>query len=52
MRAAESTAALIYERFGDLIVGEGSENVVHDLIRCLRATGGGRSRSPNPARGG
>ena len=37
MRLAEPTAALIYERFGDLIVGEGSENVVDDMIRRLRA---------------
>lgn len=37
MKLAEPTAALIYERFGDLIVGEGSENVVDDLIRRLRA---------------
>ncbi len=39
MRAAESTAALIYERFAELIVGEGSENVADDLVRRLRASG-------------
>jgi nicotinamide-nucleotide amidase len=37
--AAEPTAALIYERFGDLIVGEGAENVADDLVRRLRAAG-------------
>ena len=36
MQSAEPTAALIYERFADLIVGEGSENVADDLIRRLR----------------
>ena len=33
------TAALIYERFGDLIVGEGSEDVVDALARELARTG-------------
>lgn len=36
MQSAEATAALIYERFGHLVVGEGSDNVAHDLVRRLR----------------
>jgi competence/damage-inducible protein CinA-like protein len=38
-RLIESTAALIYERFGDLIVGEGTEDVVDGLVRELARTG-------------
>ena len=38
-RSLEPTAALIYERFGDLIVGEGPEDVVDALVRELRRTG-------------
>ncbi len=34
--AIESTAALIYERFGNLIVGEGDENVTEGLVRELQ----------------
>jgi nicotinamide-nucleotide amidase len=35
----EPTAALIYERFADLIIGEGSEDVVDALVRELARTG-------------
>jgi nicotinamide-nucleotide amidase len=35
----EPTAALIYERFGDLIVGEGAEDVVDALVHELHRTG-------------
>jgi len=35
----EATAAQIYERFGDLIVGEGAEDVVDALVRELHRTG-------------
>ncbi len=35
----EPTAALIYERFGDLIVGEGAEDVVDAVVRELARTG-------------
>ena len=35
----EPTAALIYERFGDLIVGEGTEDVVDAVVRELARTG-------------
>jgi nicotinamide-nucleotide amidase len=35
----ESTAATIYERFGPMIVGEGSEDVVDALVRELSRTG-------------
>ena len=35
----EPTAAIIYERFGDLIVGEGTDDVVHALARELERTG-------------
>ena len=38
-RSLEPTAALIYERFGDLIVGEGPEDVVDALVLELRRTG-------------
>ena len=38
-RLIEPTAALIYERFSDLIVGEGSEDVVDALVRELKRTG-------------
>jgi nicotinamide-nucleotide amidase len=38
-RLIEPTAALIYERFGDLIVGEGSEDVVDAVVRELARTG-------------
>jgi nicotinamide-nucleotide amidase len=38
-RLIEPTAALIYERFGDLIVGEGTEDVVDALVRELARTG-------------
>ncbi|MDB5351569.1 MAG: competence/damage-inducible protein CinA-like protein [Planctomycetota bacterium] len=35
----EATADLIYDRFGDLIVGEGSEDVAHGLVSRLRSLG-------------
>jgi nicotinamide-nucleotide amidase len=35
----EPTAAIIYERFADLIVGEGNEDVVEALVRELVRTG-------------
>ena len=35
----EPTAASIYERFGDLIVGEGADDVVDALVRELSRTG-------------
>jgi nicotinamide-nucleotide amidase len=35
----EPTAALIYERFGDLIVGEGTDDVVEALAQELARTG-------------
>jgi nicotinamide-nucleotide amidase len=35
LRALEPTAALIYRRFGALIVGEGSEDVAEALVRGL-----------------
>jgi len=35
----EPTAALIYERFADLIIGEGNEDVVDALVRELIRTG-------------
>jgi nicotinamide-nucleotide amidase len=35
LRALEPTAALIYRRFGDLIVGEGSEDLAEALVRGL-----------------
>jgi nicotinamide-nucleotide amidase len=38
-RLIEPTARLIYERFGDLIVGEGAEDVVDALVRELARTG-------------
>ena len=38
-RLIEPTAALIYERFGDLIVGEGAEEVVDAMVRELARTG-------------
>jgi nicotinamide-nucleotide amidase len=38
-RLIEPTAAIIYERFGDLIVGEGAEDVVDALARELARTG-------------
>ena len=37
--AAGPTAALIYERFGDLIVGEGGDDVAEGLVSRLRASG-------------
>ncbi len=39
LRLIEPTAALIYERFADLIVGEGTEDVVDALVRELARTG-------------
>ena len=39
LKLIEPTAALIYERFGDLIVGEGTEDVVDALARELARTG-------------
>lgn len=39
LRQAESTAALIYERFGSLIVGEGTEDVAEGLFAQLARTG-------------
>jgi nicotinamide-nucleotide amidase len=39
LRLIEPTAALIYERFADLIVGEGSDDVVDALVRELARTG-------------
>ena len=38
-RLIEPTATLIYERFGDLIVGEGTEDVVEALVRELARSG-------------
>jgi nicotinamide-nucleotide amidase len=38
-RLIEPTAALIYERFGDLIVGEGLEDVVDAMVKELARTG-------------
>ncbi len=38
-RLIEPTVALIRERFGDLIVGEGAEDVVDALVRELKRTG-------------
>jgi nicotinamide-nucleotide amidase len=35
----EPTAAIIHERFGDLIVGEGTEDVVDAVVRELARTG-------------
>ncbi len=35
----ESTARLIYERFGDLIIGEGSEDVADGLVQELAKAG-------------
>ena len=35
----EPTAATIYERFGPMIVGEGTEDVVDALVRALMRTG-------------
>ena len=37
LRAMEATAATIYERYGNLIVGEGSDDVAHALVKGLRA---------------
>ena len=38
-RLIEPTAALIYERFGDLIIGEGADDVVEAMARELARTG-------------
>ncbi|RUL88615.1 competence/damage-inducible protein A [Tautonia sociabilis] len=35
----EPTAAIIYERFADLIVGEGTDDVAEGLVAALRSTG-------------
>lgn len=37
-RMIEPTAALIYERFGPLIVGEGTDDVADGLVRLLAST--------------
>lgn len=39
LRALEPTAADIYQRFGDLIIGEGSEDVADALVRHLASSG-------------
>ncbi len=37
--STEATAVTIYERFGNMIVGEGNEDIVDSLIRLLFKTG-------------
>lgn len=39
LHATEPTAALIRERFGNLIVGEGTDDVAEGLVAALRARG-------------
>ena len=49
-RAAEPTAALIYERFGDLIVGEKARRTSPTTWFVGSAPSGSRSAWPSPAR--
>jgi nicotinamide-nucleotide amidase len=39
LRSMEPTARLIYERFGSMVVGEGSEDVAEALVALLARTG-------------